>query len=331
MKKSGLSTIFNRFSDAHRETIKTIYRAEVKAPDMGESVSVILAKYRDVYKRLKSNKKVISNLNYIIRELDRRSDRDVVYKGILSDDIVLFLKEASKKHIKPSMIFEKYAPIKEKADKISRSTRNKLFIPIIVYFVALFGVNFMLSIFKEMRDDAIMPFSATVNFILDNFLWINGLIGIILIVLVFLYTEKLPIIKNAFLEIRGMLTLASIEVYHEMRYSSAEMIPALKRQFSLKYSPTKKDIEGLVRLLEKEKLINPFQAAEIEIETERGKLLRGIQVALDEKTEKVEKLNYIMQDTIGKFSILMVAPQIIQAIIVVAGMMLATADFKASF
>ncbi|MBD3822934.1 MAG: hypothetical protein IE916_00295 [Epsilonproteobacteria bacterium] len=300
---------------------RIIYRVEVSAPKMGIPSYELLMKYSV---ELKKDKQLSSELAMISRRLkDKNEPKDIAYKPYLDQDIIALIKEANKKQIALGTIFQDYAPIKEKATSTKRGVKAKLYFPFAIYFLLVFGLNEIVKEFVKIGNgDTLIKFTDFELFILNNYVPINLSYGIVLGFFLAVIPQKVPYLKGVFQRLNGILALSTARTMYKMSYTSGEIIQTLAKQFSLKETKKyKNDANGLLTLMQKEKMVTLEQAAELKINLERGEIEKGIDLAIIEKTEEIETLQETINSALKTISIVLLTPPIYMVIQVLIKLM----------
>ena len=309
------------FSKDYQDLIKRIYRAEVNAEvNSDKSASNYLEDYAEDFLSFdKKSKRVPMEMRKIASELRKGKRRAQVYRGLISDDIVTFLETSEHKGVKASMIFQRYAPIKEMGESVKRKVRGKLVVPLAILLVFIGIIEFIMGTFKEIHADGTIAFSDLSLFIMNYFLPVVLIYALIFAYLLVIIPDKLPMLKKVFGEINGMLALASMDIMHYISYDAGSMILPIKRQFKIKRNHPRRDIFGLTDILYHEGFISKDQGSELRRTRD---LEEGIKIALKEKKEIVENLGETVQDAVKEITTLLLALPLFMVLEVLSDMMM---------
>jgi len=311
--------------DSNRDLIKIIYRAEITAEAVNTSVSGILENYRVDLSELNRNKnrEIVKKLGSISKKLQNAEPRELVYKGILPEDVISFIAQAETiGGVKASDIIREYAPIKELGEKSLKKIKTKMYFPFGIFVVAVLLFKFLVGEFIPIANAGTIYFSDFTKFIMNNFLYINMVYGGIFVFIFILIPKKVPLIKKIFSEIEGMLALSTIIILHRLSYSASEMIPSLVSRFKLqKLVPRNKEIKGLTAMLYQAKYLTDLQASDIRnsgsVTGQLGSVLNRIFV---EKQERVVLIDELVQEAIKNITVLLITFPIVMMLIVLGSL-----------
>jgi hypothetical protein len=301
--------LFKEFSPVHRETVRVIYRAETQAPSIGVSVPSLLNRYAEELERYgkKQEKEVSRRLRSLARKIEEGTPSWQVYKGVLPEDIVSLLREASDaKSVPPQKIFEEYVPLKEMGEQALRSTRRKLYFPLALFFISVYALKGTVDVYLNIGTSGGQSFPPALTFVLENFLPINFAIGFFLVILFMFFPDKLPGFKSIFRAINGFLALGIIKVMNAFTFSPEEIIEVVEKEFTNK-KILGRNIDALANLLRISKILSPAEAVEVKISAENGRMGEGINLILEERKQSIQDLNDMLQSAVGVISILILA------------------------
>jgi hypothetical protein len=314
-----------QFSTDYRNLIQRIYRAEVKAEeDSNKSVSTYMEDYAEDFLSFEPKEtRVPYELKKLAKEIKKGKRGYEVYDGLISEEIITFLKTSEAKGVKASMVFARYAPIKEMGERAMRGVRRKLIVPMGLLVLFILGIYYIMGTFREIYEDGVIPLGDSAVFIMDHFVAITVIYAAIFAYLLIIIPQKLPGLKKIFANINGMLALASMDIMHYISYDAGQMIMPIRQQFKIKRNHPRRDIFGLTDILYHEGYITKDQGSEMRRETE---LSVAIERALEEKKETVEGLNEVVQDAVKELSLLLLALPLFLMLYVLANLMLNAAD-----
>lgn len=289
-----------------------IYDVEIEAPAMGITSKLLLNKYA---KKHKKEKNIASILFDIERKLKKNIRKDEVYKPFLDRDIYLLLKESITRQIDIDKIFADYAPIKEKGEKLKRSIKAKLYFPFVLFVLIVLGLNETMSNFTKISSMGMTKFGTTDTFIMDNFIMLNFSYGLVFAIALLIYPQYMPLIKGVFLKLKGMLGLSTVRTMTEMGYSAGEIIKTLIKQFEIKNTALiKKDLNGLLELMEREKFTDITQSARLSIAAERNEISKAVLRTLKQKSEEIDNIGNTVNSIMGTMSLVLSVPPTIMAL-----------------
>lgn len=321
-----LKEILRDLSPTMRKVEQIIVRAEINTPKIGQGgVAFLYDHYIDALKKSKKNASVIKILNRIKKRIAGGAKRHSAYKGFLPDDVLTFLDIGDKKNVDPSKIFERYAPVKKKADAISNSIKRKMRIPLIVYIFGVLGVYKLITVFRGIRDDGAIPFHGMSATFLDHYVLITVAYGIVFAFLFLAIPEKLPFIKKVYNRIRAIFILASVEVYNLVGVSASEIADEVAKQYKFRRRGGH-DTSALIRLLTEEKVIDDLQGAELGIHAGRGEMQAAISEILDDELREVDMMSEAINSAIGSLSLLLLLLPLGIAVYMIMTMMLGASD-----
>lgn len=298
---------------------RVIYRSEISSSSMGISPMEIIEKYSE---ETVDDKLLSRYLKKISKDLDRGRPKDIVYGEFLDDDINLLLSDSLKKKIPSNSIFEGYVPFKELGEKIQNSMKMRLFFPLFIYLAVTIALFFTLENFKEMSESGLVKFTPEAEFIMNNFLYINAAIGVVIAYFIILKPHTIPKIKDIFHKVNAMMALSTAKTMNEMRYGARDTINTLKRQFKIKEKRKKvvkhkNDTDALMHLLKEQKYLTVLQAAELKLNDERGKFKEGIDVLLLEIKDEVSDLRTMADEIVSKVGIILLVPPIAMMLMII--------------
>lgn len=297
------------------KSIKTvrriIYRAEVIAPSMGVYAPILIQKYADEIKKDKDANRMLKN---IISQYEKGKTKDAIYKRFLDNDILLLLKESLSTKVSPAEIFKGYVPFKEKADKIKKDIKTKLYFPVIMDLIVIFGINYTLSMFKEMSGSNGINFGETLLFLMEHFLAINFAVLLFVGMALVVFPEKTPYLKTVFLKIRALLAMSTVKTMASMNHPAEKIAATIIKQFDIKQKGVLRGkgdgIDKLLKLLREQKFLNEVQSAELKINAEKQKLKEGTTALANELLDEVNTMKEVIDDAISKISLVLIGPPI---------------------
>jgi len=308
---------------AKKKIRKTIYKTEIDCTDMGIANFLLFKKYAKVYKE---DAVLSMHLSKIHKALERGASSVLVYREILDKDLLYLIDLGIKKGVDPVEIFRKYVPFKELGEETETSLKKKLYVPIIMFLLAVAGIYYTLDNFIVMAESGKIPFSEKSVFIMNNFLLINSVIGGISIYFFLIKPSVLPGVKGIFNKIRSMMLLAIIQTMSNMNSGTREILDSIKKQFST--SKTKKqrrrfsdDTQALLYFLKKEEYLTLLQSGYLEISVERGEFSRGIEHVLMEKKQEIADSRGIVDEVISKISLFLLLPPLLMVLVIFLDLM----------
>ena len=313
------------FLNSNEDLIRIIYRAEITAEAVNTSVSGILENYRADLSELNHNKnrEVVKRLGTISKKLQNAEPRELVYKGILPEDVISFISQAETLGgVKASDIIREYAPIKELGEKSLKKIKMKMYFPFGIFVVAVLLFKFLVGEFIPIANAGTIYFSDFSKFVMNNYLYINMAYGAFFAFIFIMIPKKVPLIKKIFSEVEGMLALSTIIILHKLSYSASEMIPSLVSRFKLqKLIPRNKEIKGLTAMLYQANYLTDLQASDIRnsgsVTGQLGSVLTRIFV---EKQERVVLIDELLQEAIKNITVLLIAFPIMMMLVVLGAL-----------
>lgn len=303
------------FGNNKEEIANIIIRAEVLAAQNGTTSFILLHQYAGELE--KENKKLARDIRKLSKKLKQGLKRHDAYKQYLDDDILRLLKFSEEKSVSAGTVFEKYSPVKEKTTTYLKAIKKGLRTPLVIYTIMALVFSSVVSKFKIINEVSTKKLSTTSLFILDNYLLICGIILIFFIYFFIFIPQKMPLIKNIFSKLRSLLALSSVVTLMDIGYGSADVIPAITKQFDLKKGKHRTmNATALVELLKLNKIVTVFESADIKIGIEMSSLKETAAQILRRKMEDVETLNKEVAEILKNVSILLTAIPVLLAMIV---------------
>lgn len=305
---------------------QVIYRSELSAPKMGTTSMEIIRHYAN---ELKSNPFVYKELNRIVKLLQAGKEKEVAYRGILDEDILIFLKESRINSIPSEAIFKDYVPLKEIAVKTESSIRKKLYVPFVIFALLVFGLNTTMRNFLEISEYGIVSFSQMQIFLMKHFIGLN--LGFLAFLAFFLIVipSKTPLIKKVFAKIKSMLVLSSIKTMTEVGYRSGDILRSLSKQLGkkIKRKGYKDEVSALIDFLMTNNIVNLLQGAELKMGASRGEVINAVDIILDEKKAEVADIKEMVDSIIGTIAMLLMVPPVFMVVSVLATLISSGGNF----
>jgi hypothetical protein len=287
----------------------------VFAPDAGISSFLLLRKYALEIK--KENKSASIKMEQISKSIEKGKSKINSYEDYLDKEIIRLIKVAEEKKIPEGVVFKQYSPVKKMADKYKKKIKTSLYSPIAVYAVISLVFSNVLQNFASLNDIG-EGFSGASLYLMDNYLYITGSILAVLIYLLMTIPEKLPVLKKIFHLLDSIIALTVVAIMVEkMGYSSSEVISMMKKNYNL--IPKRRienNAEGLVNLLKQNKIISPFEGADIKLSIEFGKLGSSIDDILENRLSDIDMLDKITEEIVKNISLIMSALPFLLTLIV---------------
>ncbi len=306
---------------------RVIYRSEVAAPRMGVSSIELIEGYA---KELKEDKPVYTQLMLVTKALSKGRSKDLVYSKYMDDDILALLKDSIKRSIPTADIFEGYVPYKELGTKTVKSIKKKMYVPLGIFALLVLGLNGTIDNFLIIQESGIISFTTIMNFLMNYFLYVNAAFGAFVGYWLIKKPHKVPVVKDIFLQINGMLSLSTVRTMHSMSYSSVEILKTLMKQFpetkkrSKKLSKTRENIDLMLQFLKDKKFLSDVQSAELKISGKRGEIREGVNIILKEKETEVKDLSQIVDSLVEKVSLVLLGPPILIVVLALVELMIQT-------
>jgi len=305
----------------NKEIEKIIFRAELLATASGISIFEILEKYAIDLK--KEDRKKAFTLSEISKKLRVGKKRWDVYKNIISKEILDLLKIAEEKSIPSGVIIKEYAPIKNITEKYINSVKSSLKSPLIIFILLSLIFSVVVEKFRVVDTIGSTGLSDASLFIMNNFLFITGIILVIMVYLFLAIPQKLPVLKIVFDKLNSMLALSMVATMFKIGYSGEEITPVMMKQFKLK--KTKKRYSGaeeLIETLRENKYLSTFESADIKIAISLGEFENSISSILKERLDDTESLKATVGEFIKNATTILLAIPILLAMFILADVML---------
>lgn len=315
------------FSSDNTELVRIITRAEITGDVLKTSVSGVIKNYTKDLADLNynKNKATIQKLNIVIKKLEDAQDRSRVYSGILPKDVLGFISEAEMLGSgKSSHIFKDYLPIKELGEKSLKKLKRKMIFPFVIFALATMIFNVVVGKFLPIAEAGTIDFSTASLFVMKNFLLINMLWGAFFAFFFLAIPKKIPMIKQLFSEIEGMMAVSNVIILHRLSYGASEMIQPLMNRFGLeKFAPRNHDINGLTGMLYKGSLLTDLQASDIR---NSGSVTAQLEPALlmvfEEKRENVLLMGEVLDEVVKNMTILLIAVPVFSMLYVIISLLM---------
>lgn len=296
-----------------------ILRAESIAARAGTDHMQILEEYSVSLKKT-APALSIKAIN-ISKKLANGGKRWNVYKDFLDQDILMLLKMASEKNITAGKVIEDYLPIKRITNEYRRTIQKNLMMPTFITLFIIFALGYVNSELKKIVDTGMMHISDFAYTLMDNFYLIN--IGLVLFftVLLFGLPRYVPILNKVYRELDAMQALALINTLLKVNYASIEIIPLLKKQFSLQHTCKRQDIDCLIEMLIVGKLITPLEAAELKVTTMQSDPKKAIELLVTERKKEAEGMTQVAGKIVNTLTMLMMASPVLFMVSAISGML----------
>lgn len=291
------------FSD-RSEIQEIIFKAEITADRVGDSVMVILAQYAEDLKP--TNPKISEKLTAMVRMLKNGRKRWDAYGVYIDQDVAQLLKMADKKNIPVGLIINSYVPAKAQSVKYTKGIRKALIAPVVTYIITTLLLGYAVDNFKKPIEDKVLTVSDTIMLLMNNYYVINFVfIGFVAALLITI-PHKLPGLKAIFVKLESILALATIDAMLSIGYSTSEIIPEIKKQFNIQSDPKRRNVDGLVEMLSKKNYISPFESAEIKIMTKQDDPKIAIKAIVADRKEEAAKISESISKLISTMAVLLV-------------------------
>lgn len=305
----------------HREKIEdTIFHAELMAESSKQDISTIYLKYAN---RIK-NDFVANEIRDIARQIKGNHKKVSVYRDYLSSELIHMLELTTKEKIAPGPIFTEYAPIRRLAQKNKNKIKGALAIPMGIYLFVIFLLNAVMSNIEQAKSN--IDFSAVSLFMFDYFFVLNIFIFIGVAFAFFVIPHKVPVLSRAFQKIDALVAIALTTSLMNL-IPVKDIIPLIKKRFSLSLKNGRGDIAELVAVLESGKFLSGHDAADLEIAMLYGDVNKMLLEKKEDKNEDAKQFGEIVGELVKTLSNLLIALPAFQFVFIVLDL-LASASSK---
>ena len=230
-----------------------------------------------------------------------------IYRRYLPPATIKLLEETQKKGSKLGNTLRNYIEIRELADNLESSIRNKLKVPLAMSAFGTLIVNYLIDGFEDMFNDPSIVVSPLAKSISEHFL-LYALPPLFLIALVVIfYPQKIWGVSKVYDKISSMLVVVSTKTLFQEGLSSVEIIPFLQRTFGMKRVRSESDtIKDLAKMLYTEKHIDiqdgirlsNIKILQVEIDPIMERMLK-------KKRREAEELTEVINEAIQNLSTLL--------------------------
>lgn len=295
----------------NREKIEdTIFHAELMAESSKQDISAIYIKYAN---RIK-NDFIADEIRHIARQIKGNHKKVTVYQEYLSSELIRMLELTTKEKIAPGPIFTEYAPIRRLAQKNKNKIKSALAIPMGIYLFVIFLLSTVMSNVEQAKSN--IDFSAVSLFMFDYFFVLNIIIFIGVAFSFFVIPHKVPILSRAFQKIDALVAVALTTSLMNL-IPVKDIIPLIKKRFSLSMEKGRGDIAELVGVLEYGKFISGHDAADLEIAMLYGDVNKMLLEKKEDKNEDAKQFGDIVGDLVKTLSNLLIALPAFQFVFIV--------------
>ncbi|MDD4969846.1 MAG: hypothetical protein PHT07_10505 [Paludibacter sp.] len=306
--KNNTETLLNKFL-YKRKMEEIILRAESVASRAGTDHMQILEEYAASLK--KSEPTLSAKAINISRKLAGGGKRWNVYRDFLDQDILMLLKMASEKNITAGKIIEDYLPIKRITSEYRNTIKKNLVMPTAITLLVIIALGYVNGELKKIVDSGMMHISDTSYMLMDHFYLMNLSFVGFFAVLLFVFPRYVPILNKVYRELDAMQALALINTLLKVNYASIEIIPVLKKQFAITFSPKRQDIDGLIEILTVGKLVTALEAAELKVTTTQSDPKKAIEMLVNDRKKEAENLTQMAGKMVNTITLFMMATPIL--------------------
>lgn len=291
-----------------RRVLEIIFNAEVTGARSGVDRIEIFRAYLSQIK----DERVKEEIRRILRGLERGDKYSKVYRSYLPDEVVKLVELAETRGLPVASMIKEYVPVKKTVEDLESSLKAQIKVPFFIYAVLVFVFSFVLKQFSEMQRAGV-EFSYFSQLIFSSYLWVMGVLGVVLLVLTWFLPERVPVIGKVYKELKALVGLAIARTGFRMGLSSADVVPMLKRYYQAE-GRYPLDVSGVLSLLSP--FLNEFDRAEVVIATKYGKVEEALGGLMESKLRNVDYLRRTIESAVDNFTKVLVGVPMLPPVMV---------------
>lgn len=228
-----------KYSKQKKDAREIIINSEVLANDTGMNAIDIISQYN------KSN----ILIDEVIKRYSQNKPKHLIYSHVFDQKFLTFLKMCEEKGLVVGEVFKDYSEISEKVRTSKQKIQGAIAYPFVSYLISSLIVFFsILRMYKELQKLGNIDLSIFKT-VLYSFWPIIIVVGVAILVPLFKFPNKIPILKRAYKELNAFQYLGTIFIFLKSGLSMMDVYEVFR--LDKKIRMVREGIDGILDFLTK--------------------------------------------------------------------------------